>query len=251
MYEVQNAELIDNIKEITDYNVKDLRYELPRHENRVKKRMLNRIKMVIVHCTAADDSALPDVYNIARYHTSPGCHICPEHGCPTIAYHAIVELVNNEPVIEIAANMEDIVYAVGKWNYITYNIAVNYSGIGKVRDDIFEALVDITSAVAKYFDIHPAFGIWGHRNLEKTGFNIINNKIVFRKSCPGEIDVLDLQKRVIVKNLGDKYIWNEHITQNEVCNGKFSTTIPFITYDTYKIMDKHGMLTFKWGKWKV
>jgi len=170
--------------------------KLPRHEERVKTRNIKSIHMIIVHCTAQDDSLQPDVYGIAKYHTSPGCHICPEKGCPTIAYHTVIERAKKDIVVYTSANDEDIVYAVGNWNRNTYNIALNYDCTTDIDLSMYNALVNVLAYTAKRFNLNPYYAIWGHRNLERTGWNIHSNKVIYRKLCPGSLNIFVLQRDV-------------------------------------------------------
>lgn len=50
----------------------------------IPKRQLDAVTMIVVHHDAGEGDSIEA---IAAYHTSPGSHICPELGCPTVAYH--------------------------------------------------------------------------------------------------------------------------------------------------------------------
>ena len=67
----------------------DLRGQLPVHPDRkFSRRALSRIDTIVVHHTEGPVTQTAET--IARYHSSPGNHICAD-GCPGISYHFLID----------------------------------------------------------------------------------------------------------------------------------------------------------------
>jgi len=178
-------------------NVKNIIAELPRKEEKIKKRSKDDITMIVIHNSADDDNQdEADVYKIAKYHTSPGCHVCAE-GCPSICYHSYIEKTARKTVIYETAFPEDIVYAVGPWNKCSYNICLDYKNIENLKPDTYRALVYYVAMLCVEFSLNPFFTIFGHRNLETTGWYVKDGIKLRRKSCPSGLSISQLRKDVV------------------------------------------------------
>jgi hypothetical protein len=163
----------------------DLRGKLPRNSNtgiRFHRRTREDIRGVVVHQVLGTSS----VEQVAKYHSSLGCHLAPETGAPGICYAFFVDY---DGTIDQCNDLEDITWSQGgsvigpnggqpNTNYLSIVVRGNFTGPGYVGTEVpSPAQVD---AVAKLWRwLRDSLGLeadalYGHADFGKP-------------ACPGDV----------------------------------------------------------------
>lgn len=202
-------------------NVEEIVKSYPRLEDRILKRQIDDINLIIIHHTVMDDNPITaDVYKLFEYFSSSNNHITPGKPLAVPAYHEIIEKVNNQIIFFQTAYLEDIVYAVGSWNSISYNISINQTSWKQITPNTYDMLIERLSQLCIQFNLN-SFAIRGHRELYKTGWRKYKGQIKPRKNCPGFIS-LPLLRYNCKLNLQKMNVWNYSRTlPEEVINSQY------------------------------
>ena len=188
------------------YKLIDIVDSLPRNPKKdVKTRHLEEIKSIVVHTT--DDDCTPQA--LAKYDIGPN-HISPT-GCPTITYH---EMVMDDGTVYLTLGYDEIGWHTGFINGAAIGIAMVYKCTNSKGKDEFppfeKQLVSCEERCGNLcleFCITPQ-NIFGHREIEGTGWNWVDGKKVLRKTCPGLKVDLDLFRQDVTK-------WLQMVLQDE------------------------------------
>lgn len=168
----------------TDVKPVDISKELPRHpKKRYKTRALSSVKRVILHTTDMNVSIL----QLANYDIGPN-HIS-KTGCPAITYSDVV--MPNGTIFHTLPYQE-IAWHVGKHNDDTIGIAMMYLVTDpKTKKDTYapsstqlKATYVALGRACLQLNISPV-NIFGHRELETTGWFWEKGHKRLRKTCPG------------------------------------------------------------------
>ncbi|MCD4690012.1 N-acetylmuramoyl-L-alanine amidase [bacterium] len=135
------------------------------------------IDTIVLHCTAMPGW---NVWETARYHTGPN-HISPD-GCPTIAYAYFVE-PDGLLYRCLASGVRS--WHVGPWNERSIGVCMAYDASDEPppREQL-QAAGELCARLVRELGLAPE-RVFGHRELEGTGFIIESGKRVQRKECPG------------------------------------------------------------------
>lgn len=194
--------------------IKRIVEDLPRHATKRFAKRSDEPLGVAVHCT--DMIASPEA--IAKYDISLGNHIDPS-GMPAISYHVFVD---QDGSIYQTLDFDEVSWHAKGWNQALVSCVINYRASGNPNPPPqvqMDALVEAIARICLYLGFAPIEGrILGHRELEGTGFKMVNGKKTLLKECPGmKVDLTTLRLdvcRAVQKMLGveDDGLWGP-ITQ--------------------------------------
>ena len=186
--------------------IKDLVPELPVHPTKKPvKRALTSIKKIVVHTT--DWVVTPQ--ELATYDINPN-HISST-GCPGITYHYLIE---RNGQVDRTAPAESITWHAGNHNNSSLAVALIYKtdtqyelgkkSVPNVSEtptvEQMDKLLMLVTILCFQLGVSPV-DVVGHRELEGTGFNMVNGKKVLRKSCPGRWVNLDQFRRDVASKM--------------------------------------------------
>lgn len=173
--------------------IHDISAVLPRSRE-PQRRAVAAIDSIVLHCTAMPHW---NVWTTARYHTGPN-HIS-EDGCPTIAYAYFVE---EEGLLYRCLPHDVRSWHAGPWNERSIGVCMSYEAC----DDPpprrqLQAAAEICAKLALELGL-GADRVFGHRELEGTGYVVEDGKRVQRKECPGRAVDMDEFRRTVAAAMG-------------------------------------------------
>ena len=141
-------------------------------------RNLSKINKIVLHC----DDGGTTWESINRYDIRPN-HISKK-GCPSFTYHYFVGQDNK---CYWCMDPTWVTWHAGNHNLVSLGVCISYRATGalfgpaSIQLDTTEQLLSKLS-----FDLYiDPDTILGHRELEGTGYNIVNGVKKLRKECPG------------------------------------------------------------------
>jgi hypothetical protein len=188
----------------------DISGTLPRHATKKHDiRDLSAIKRIVLHTTDWDTTPKRIAeYDIAKNHIS-------DTGCPGITYH---EIVMKDGKCYLTLPWNEISWQCGPWNEGSLAVSLMYRVSNDKDVDTFAPTEEaIKAAVSRCGEICLSLGltpdcVFGHRELQFTGWFWSKGSKVRRKTCPGMQIDLDLfrtrvaaymQTRMATKGLYD------------------------------------------------
>lgn len=163
----------------------DVRSDLPLNPNpkrRYKRRKLNRISKIVLHCTGSGE---PRLMPLAKYDVTPrpDHHISPL-ACPGFTYHYYID---RDGTTYFTSDLENITWHVGNHNRSSVGVCMCYKSNDNPNPPPaaqIQAAQDILTHLCLKLKIDPD-NIVGHRELPGTGYRIVNGTKKLRKTCPG------------------------------------------------------------------
>lgn len=161
--------------------------QLPRHSTkRYKKRDISKIKKLVLHCTDWDNVT---PYSLAQYDISQGNHISAT-GMPAISYHYMID---KKGTIYKCLDDSEISWHAAYHNSNSLSVCMIYKPTDEKRIDrgVIEPSIQCCSSTLKMlaalclkYKLTPD-KIFGHRELQFTGWVMKNGSRKLMKTCPG------------------------------------------------------------------
>jgi len=184
--------------------IKNIISQLVRHPTKKnEQRTPNDIKQIILHCTGMKQMAAgaqKTIEAIAKYDTSPNNHISAT-GCASYTYHYTIGEDG-----DIYKTLEDteVSWHVGRWNKICLGVCLIYDPADETLSPKSPAAKQLGTALnliavkCLQLGLFPS-DVQGHRELETTGWKMINGEKKLVKSCPGmKVNLEQCRKQVAV-----------------------------------------------------
>lgn len=147
------------------------------------------IDTVVLHCTAMFGW---NVWDVARYHTGPN-HIS-SGGCPTIGYAYFVE---PDGLIYRCLPHGIRAWHAGPWNDRAIGVCLAYDATDEPPPERqLAAAAELCALLVATFGL-ASDRVLGHRELEGTGYELVEDKVVQRKECPGMAIDMDRFRRMV------------------------------------------------------
>jgi hypothetical protein len=172
--------------------IHDISAVLPRN-GEPEQRDERAIDTIVLHCTAMPGW---NVWDVARYHTGPN-HISPD-GCPTIGYAYFVE---PDGLIYKCLPHGVRAWHAGPWNDRAIGVCLAYDAadVPPPKRQL-AAAAELCGLLAAQLGL-GGDSVLGHRELEGTGYELVDGKAVQRKECPGMAIDMDQFRRMVVSAL--------------------------------------------------
>lgn len=187
------------------YSITDIQSKLPTNKLRLDRGekipvRKGPIKRLVLHCTDWDDKPGENVYDVAKYDVTPNPkHHISTDGCFTITYTYFLEKVMDDIRIYKCLDHHIKSWHVGSW-WNDSSLGVSVMKLGEdPAPDLYEAAVWIITKLTKDLAINIPDIVF-HRELQFTGWNVVNSKKVLRKTCPGMVWDPDKFRAQIVQN---------------------------------------------------
>jgi N-acetyl-anhydromuramyl-L-alanine amidase AmpD len=168
----------------------DVRNSLPLNPDprrRYEKRQLSKIDTIVLHSTG---TGAPELMPLARYDVTPrpDHHISPK-GCPGFTYHYYIDEDNGEDESDIflTSSYKNITWHAGNHNANSIGVCMRYKYVDNPNppsEKQLQAVYRLLTHLCLELKIDPD-NIKGHRELQGTGYTIVNGVKKLRKPCPG------------------------------------------------------------------
>jgi len=179
-----------------DFDVRDQMPKNPNPKRKYSRRKLDRIDTIVLHCDDADHSCM----NIAKYDVTPNPkHHISKLGCPGITYAFFVE---KDGITLHCSDMENVTWHASGHNSNSIGVCLRYRATGNKNPPPacqLSAAVDLIADLCLELFVDPD-DVQGHRELEGTGYEVVNGTKKLLKTCPGLLVNMDqFRYRVAVK----------------------------------------------------
>lgn len=177
--------------------IKDVRDKVIWHPDltyRYQTRSYSAIKKIILHC----DDSQSTWEAINRYDIGPN-HIS-SRGCPSFTYNYFI---SRDGTVSYCMDASWITWHAGNHNGNSLGVCLSYKATGATNPPSTLQMTVLTPLLTKLcldLGIDPD-NILGHRELEGTGYNIINGVKKLRKECPGMLISMSKIRYTVAKEV--------------------------------------------------
>ena len=191
----------------------DIQPILPVNSTRVKQyRELSKVDTIVVHAIDAINWSAEKLNALCTGY--PSGILASTRNEPTCSYHDYIR-ANSEVIHMVDYNIKT--WHVGRHNKRSIGVALEY----QPSDDVLLPLGQLEALERHLYDlclslqIKPS-RILGHRELDTTGYKMVDGEKVLRKTCPGLlVNMVDLRSNVHIAIM-DKFRFSNMTLYNTI-----------------------------------